>query len=162
MNTPTGSSPRRIPALLGFIAAAFAAGAVGSWATFTSVRTWYPLLHKPAWNPPDWIFGPVWTALYILMGIAIWRGWRSAGPAARPLVRGYFVQLGLNSLWSVLFFGLRRPDWALVDILLLGTLLVWLQRGLGRADRVAGTLWLPYVLWVGFATALNIAIVRLN
>ena len=134
--------------LLGFIGAAFLAGAIGSWATFENVRSWYPTLNKPAWNPPNWIFGPVWTTLYILMGVAIWRV--------------YFAQLFLNALWSVLFFGLKQPAWALADIAVLWLLLVWLQVGLWRMDRIAGGLWLPYVLWVSFATALNTAIVRLN
>ena len=158
MNSP---APRKIPALIGFIGAAFLAGAIGSWATYANVRTWFPLLNKPAWNPPGWLFAPVWTTLYVLMGIAIWRVWRT-GPAAGPLVRGYFVQLFFNALWSVLFFGLKQPAWALADILVLWGLLVWLQAGLWRTDRAAGALWLPYVLWVSFATVLNAAIVRLN
>jgi tryptophan-rich sensory protein len=103
----------------------------------------------------------VWTTLYVLMGIAVWRAWRT-GPAARPLFAGYFVQLGLNALWSVLFFGLKQPGWALVDILGLWLVLLWLQVGLWHTDRPAGVLWLPYLLWVSFATALNTAIVRLN
>jgi tryptophan-rich sensory protein len=159
MNSPVS---RKIPTLVGFIAAAFLAGAIGSWATFPQVRNWFPLLQKPAWNPPSWLFAPVWTTLYVLMGVAIWRAWRAGGPAAPRLVQGYFVQLLFNALWSVLFFGLKQPAWALVDILVLWGLLVWLQAGLWRRDRLAGALWLPYVLWVSFATALNAAIVRLN
>ncbi len=116
---------------------------------------------KPEWNPPNWIFGPVWTTLYVLMGVAIWRAWRT-GSAARPLVIGYFVQLGFNTLWSVLFFGHKQPVWALVDIVVLWGLLAWLQAGLWRTDRLAGWLWMPYLLWVSFAMALNAAIVRLN
>jgi benzodiazapine receptor len=156
------ASFRQIPALLGFIGAAFIAGAIGSWATFPNVRDWFPLLLKPSWNPPSWVFGPVWTTLYVLMGLAIWRAWRAGGPAAPRLVRLYFVQLFFNALWSVLFFGLKQPAWALADILVLWGLLVWLQAGLWRSDRLAGALWVPYVLWVSFATALNAAIVRLN
>lgn len=149
-------------ALIGFIGASFVAGAIGSWATFPNVRTWYPLLNKPAWNPPSWLFAPVWTTLYVLMGVAIWRAWRTRAPAAPGLVRLYFVQLVLNAVWSVLFFGLRQPGWALVEIVALWGVLVWLQAGLWRTDRLAAALWLPYVLWVSFATALNTAIVRLN
>jgi len=158
----TGMTSRPWIALTGFMAAAFAAGAIGSWATFPNVRDWFPLLLKPAWNPPGWLFGPVWTTLYVLMGGAIWRAWRAGGPAAPRLVRVYFVQLFFNALWSGLFFGLKQPAWALADILVLWSLLVWLQVGLWRIDRIAGVLWLPYVLWVSFATALNAAIVRLN
>lgn len=146
---------------MGFIAAAFVAGAIGSWATFENVRSWYPTLAKPSWNPPNWIFGPVWTSLYVLMGVAIWRAWRT-GPAARPLVIGYFVQLALNALWSVLFFGLKSPAWALAEIAVLWLLLVWLQVGLWRTDRVAAFLWLPYLAWVSFASVLTGAIVVLN
>lgn len=96
------------------------------------------------------------------MGLAIWRAWRTRDPAAPALVRGNFVQLALNALWSVLFFSLKQPAWALADIALLWALLVWLQAGLARVDRGAAALWLPYVLWVSFASALNAAIVRLN
>lgn len=147
--------------LIGCIGAAFVAGAIGSAATFENVRTWYPTLAKPSWNPPNWIFGPVWTTLYMLMGMVAWRAWRT-GFMARPLVIGYFVHLVPNTLWSVLFFGLKQPAWALADILMLWVLLVWLLVGFWRADRLAGALWLPYVLWVTFATALNSAIVWLN
>ncbi|MSU47339.1 MAG: tryptophan-rich sensory protein [Lacunisphaera sp.] len=163
MNPAPPPAPlRSILALVGFIAASFTAGAIGSWATFPHVRSWYPLLNKPDWNPPGWVFGPVWTILYVLMGVAIWRAWRAGGPAVRGLVAGYFVQLGLNALWPVLFFGLRQPAWALLEILVLWGFLVWLQAGLWRAEKAAGALWLPYVLWVTFATVLNTAIVRLN
>lgn len=150
--------------LAGFIAASFTAGGIGSWATVASVRTWYPLLNKPAWNPPAWIFGPVWTTLYVLMGVAVWLAWRTGRAAAvtRWLGAGYFLQLGFNALWSVLFFGLRQPAWALADIVVLWGLLVWLLVVLWRTDRLAGVLWAPYVLWVSFATLLNAAIVRLN
>jgi tryptophan-rich sensory protein len=162
----TAHASRRWLALAGFIAAAFAAGTIGSWATYANVRTWFPLLNKPSWNPPGWLFAPVWTTLYVLMGAAIWRAWLAARPedasSTRRLVAGYFVQLGFNALWSVLFFGLKQPQWALVEIAVLWGLLVWLQAGLWRTDRLAGALWAPYVLWVSFATVLNAAIVRLN
>lgn len=159
MNSPRA---RQGAALIGFVGAAFIAGAIGSWATFPNVRDWFPLLQKPSWNPPGWLFGPVWTTLYVLMGVAVWRAWRAGGPAAPRQVRLYFVQLFFNALWSVLFFGLKQPAWALADIVVLWGLLVWLQAGLWRSDRLAGALWLPYLLWVSFATALNAAIVRLN
>jgi tryptophan-rich sensory protein len=148
--------------LAGFIAAAFLAGAMGSWATFPSVQHWYPSLQKPSWNPPAWLFGPVWTTLYLLMGIAAWRVWRTKDPGSRLLVTGYWLQLALNAAWSVLFFGLRRPGWALIDISLLWVTLTWLQVGFARVDRTAAALWLPYWLWVSFASVLNFAIVRLN
>ena len=146
------------------MAASFTAGAIGSLATFANVRTWYPLLHKPSWNPPSWIFGPVWTVLYVLMAVAIWRAWRaSSSDAVRSrLVIGYFGQLALNAGWSIIFFGLKQPAWAFIDIIALWALLVALQIDIRRTDRLAGWLWLPYFLWVSFAAALNLAIVWLN
>ena len=150
-------------ALLWFLLAAFAAGAIGAAATFPSVTTWYLTLHKPAWTPPDWIFGPVWTFLYFAMAIATWRVWRKASLADdRAIIRFYGVQLLFNASWSVLFFGLHRPGWALVDILALWGVLVSMLVIFIRADRVAGTLWLAYVAWVSFATALNAAVWSLN
>ena len=159
MNYPRA---RQVSALIGFIAAAFIAGAIGSWATFPNVRDWFPLLQKPAWNPPGWLFAPVWTTLYVLMGVAIWRAWRAGGPAAPRLVRLYFAQLFFNALWSVLFFGLKQPGFALVDIFALWLLLLGLLVRFWRADRIAGALWTPYVLWVTFASGLNTAIWWLN
>jgi len=156
-------STSRYPALAGFLAATFVAGAIGSAATFRHVRTWYPTLEKPIWTPPDWLFGPAWTFLYVAMSFAVWRVWRKSAPAAaRTTVTLYVVQLALNAMWSVLFFGLQRPDLALAEILLLWGLLVGLLVRFARIDRPAGVLWLLYVGWVTFALALNAAIWRLN
>lgn len=150
-------------ALFGFIGAAFVAAAIGGAATTSSVRDWYPALTKPSWNPPSWIFGPVWTLLYIMMGIAAWRVWlQRTLTGARGALALYFLQLALNALWSVLFFGLRNPRFALVDIALLWVCLFVAQRSFWRIDRVAGWLWLPYLAWVTFAAGLNTAIVSLN
>lgn len=150
-------------ALLGFFVASFAAAAAGSVATAAAVQEWYPLLNKPVWNPPAWLFGPVWTLLYALMSIAAWRIWRrESQPGARRALALFFVQLGLNALWSVLFFGLRAPGLALVEILVLWGCLAWLQRAFWRIDRPAGWLWLPYLLWVSFATVLNATLWWLN
>ena len=146
-----------------FLLASFTAAAIGGFATAESVRTWYPTLVKPAWNPPAAIFGPVWTLLYTAMSIAAWRIWLHRDqPGARPALRLFFVSLGLNALWSVLFFGLHRPGWALLEVLLLWASLVALLVRFGRLDKAAGWLWAPYVAWVSFATALNAAIVWLN
>lgn len=162
-SAPALPSPRRYGALVVFLAATFAAAAIGSAATFRSVTTWYPTLAKPAWNPPSWIFGPVWTVLYFAMAIAAWRCWRLANrDEASGIVRLYGGQLALNALWSVLFFGLHRPDWALLDIVLLWVMLVVLLRRFWRQDRTAGLLWSAYVAWVTFATALNATIWALN
>jgi tryptophan-rich sensory protein len=146
-----------------FLLASFTAAAIGGLATAESVRTWYPTLVKPAWNPPAGVFGPVWTLLYAAMSVAAWRIWlRRELPGAKPALRLFCVSLGLNAVWSVLFFGLHRPGWALLEILLLwGSLVVLLGR-FRRLDPVAGWLWAPYVAWVSFATALNAAIAWLN
>jgi tryptophan-rich sensory protein len=120
------------------------------------------VLRKPPWNPPAWLFAPTWTLLYILMGVAVWHAWRTRRPEARAIVALYFVQLVVNAAWSVIFFGLRQPGWALADIGVLWGLLAWMQSRLARLDRLAAWFWLPYLLWVSFAGALNLAIVRLN
>jgi tryptophan-rich sensory protein len=160
--TSRGNSPRYV-GLIGFLAATFAAAAIGSAATFTSVKTWYPLLEKPSWTPPGWLFAPVWSALYVAMAVAGWRVWRNqTGSAARAVLRLYAAQLALNALWSVLFFGLRRPDLALIDIAGLWLLLILALFHFWRADWIAGALWTPYVLWVSCACGLNAAIWMLN
>ena len=159
----TGSVLSRILALAAFILAAFAAGAIGSAATFENVRTWYPTIAKPSWTPPSWVFGPVWTCLYVAMGVAAWRAWRATvGRELRTVVGLYATQLLLNALWSILFFGLRRPGFALIEIVLLWGVLVVMLARFWRIDRAAGLLWAPYVAWVSFATALNGAIWWLN
>jgi translocator protein len=157
------SSPARYRALIGFLGATFLAAAIGSAATFRSVQTWYPTLDKPTWTPPGSVFGPVWSVLYIAMAVAAWRAWRAqAGNAATVVLRGYGVQLVLNALWSVLFFGLQRPDLALFDIAALWIVLVMTLVRYWRVDRVAGVLWAAYVMWVSFAFALNAAVWHLN
>jgi tryptophan-rich sensory protein len=146
-----------------FLLATFLAGAIGSWATFENVRSWYPTLVKPAWNPPAWVFGPVWTTLYVLMSIAVWRVWRRReGAAALRLALAYGGHLLLNALWSVLFFGLRSPALALAEIAVLWSVLAAFQRLLWREDRVSAALWAPYLLWVSFATVLNATLWWLN
>jgi tryptophan-rich sensory protein len=148
-------------ALVLLLLASFAAGAIGSAFTLDALPTWYAGLRKPAWNPPNWIFGPVWTTLYVLMGVAAWRVWRGLGLA--PLPMGLFaVQLALNTAWSWLFFGLRNPALAFVGIVLLWAAIAATAIVFGRHDRVAGWLFLPYLAWVTFATVLNGAIWRLN
>ena len=146
--------------LVGFLIASFTAAAIGGFATADNVRTWYPEINKPLWNPPSWLFGPVWTVLYLFMSIAAWRIWRVREQAeARFALRLFFVQLVLNALWSLLFFGLHSPGWALV---ILWSLLANLQSRFWQLDRVAGWLWAPYLAWVSFATFLNATIWWLN
>ena len=146
-----------------FLAITLAAGAVGGWATAGSVTTWYPTLHKPSWNPPPWVFAPVWTVLYLMMGTAAWLVWRKLGWSRGAAPLGIFaVQLALNAAWSPLFFGMRSPAAALVDIVLLWAALAATIVAFRRAVPLAGALLVPYLLWVSFATALNFAIWRLN
>lgn len=155
---------RSILMLLAFCAAALGAGALGSIATASSVGAWYQTLNKPSFNPPGWVFGPVWTALYILMGVAAWRVWRRTGfaGAGRVALAIYFGQLILNTLWSILFFGLQSPGWALAEIVVLWAAILAMLVTFLRIDRWAGGLIVPYLLWVSFAFVLNAAIWRLN
>lgn len=145
-----------------------AAGAVGSLFTVASIPLWYNTLVLPAFSPPNWVFGPVWTLLYTLMGIALYIVWRSRGGSvekARNRKWGlsvFGIQLVLNALWSILFFGLRDPLYALVDIVLLLLFIIATIFFFYRVRPVAAYLLVPYVLWVGFATLLNYNIMVLN
>jgi len=150
-------------ALLGFIALTLLAASLGGAATATSVGTWYQELAKPEWNPPRWLFGPVWTTLYLMMAVAVWRVWRHREhPDRLRALRWFFAQLALNTLWSFLFFGLRRPDLAFIEIIVLWGAIVTTGLKFWRIDRPAALLWLPYVLWVSFASVLNGTVWWLN
>ncbi len=131
---------------------------------FTGPSAWYEGLAKPSWNPPGWVFGPVWTALYASMGVASWLVWRERGRAraVRAALWVYAVQLVLNAAWSPLFFGLRRPDLAMIDIVLLWVTIVATVVLFWRVRPVAGAVLLPYLAWVTFASGLNFAIWRMN
>ncbi len=137
------------------------AGLVGSLATRGAVASWYPTLVKPSFTPPSWLFGPVWTVLYVLMGVAVALVWhKGSGVSAATAL--FLVQLLLNVFWSLFFFGLRSPTLALVDIAALwGALLVTVSV-FWRIVPASGILLVPYLLWVSFATILNAAIVWLN
>ena len=143
---------------------ALSAGAAVLGARVTSSRQpWYRLLRKPPFQPPPWVFGPVWTVLYGLMSASAWRVWnRPAGPRRSWALALWGVQLGFNALWSPLFFGKHRPRAALVDIAALGASLVAYTALARRVDRGAAWMMVPYLGWVGFATALNEEIVRRN
>lgn len=123
---------------------------------------WYAGLAKPSWNPPNWLFGPVWTALYIAIAVAGWLAWKRSGERLTPVLGLWIAQLALNATWSWLFFGLRRPDLALVDILALLACIVAFVVMARRLSPAASWLFGPYALWVTFATALNATIWRLN
>jgi translocator protein len=140
------------------------ASAVGSFATVRSIPTWYKGLAKPSFNPPAWLFGPAWTLLYLLMAVAAWLVWKQGiGAAGVKLALAVFlVQLVLNALWSVFFFGLRSPLAGLVDIIVLWLAIVATIIIFFRVSVPAGVLLLPYIGWVTFAALLNAAILRLN
>jgi benzodiazapine receptor len=152
--------------LAGFLALCFAVAGAGGAITATSVGDWYQALAKPAFNPPDWIFGPVWTLLYALIAVAGWRVWRRRGWTTRgapnPELLAWAVQLGLNLCWSFVFFGARLIGAALIEILVLLTAIVVSARLFWRVDRAAALLLAPYAAWVGYATLLNAALWRLN
>jgi len=179
MQFPNDSRGREAAALLGFVALCLAIAAAGGAVTATSVGTWYAGLAKPSFNPPNGVFGPVWTALYLMMAVAAWRVWRRGQPprlAARSIPPGqegsgnqvrlalgaWALQLALNLCWSLVFFGARLIGAALAEIavlfaaILVTALLFW------RIDRVAGALLVPYAAWVAFAALLNAALWRLN
>ena len=138
-------------------------GGLGGAVTAASVTEWYPTLTKPSFNPPNWIFGPVWTTLYVMMGIAAWRVWRAADrDTARGPLAVFALQLAVNLGWSVAFFGLRDPGLAVAVILALDLLVVATALMFRRIDRIAAMLLVPYLAWISFATVLNIAIWRLN
>lgn len=121
---------------------------------------WYQNLVKPPWNPPGWIFGPVWTLLYILMGIAAWMVWKDRGFSIP--VYFFMGQLVLNALWSYLFFGINRPDLAFLEIIVLWSAILVTMILFWRVRSTAGVLFVPYLLWVSFASVLNLTLWRLN
>lgn len=146
--------------LAGFVVASFAAAALGGMTTASSVRDWYPTIAKPAWTPPSWIFGPVWTTLYVMMAVAAWLVWRRAGWCGALV--WFAVQLALNATWSPVFFGWHRIGLALVNIVLLWLAIAGTTVAFWRVRPAAGVLFVPYLAWVSFAATLNFAIWRLN
>jgi tryptophan-rich sensory protein len=142
------------------LALCFGAGLAGSQ---FAPGAWYGLLKKPAWTPPAWVFAPVWTLLYALMAVAAWKVWRVCGVAgAGGALALFVVQLGLNVLWSYLFFGLHRPGWAFAEIVVLFLAILATAVVFEQKVPPAGLLLLPYLGWVGFAAALNLALWRMN
>jgi tryptophan-rich sensory protein len=158
----TAAPPRRwIPVLA---AAAAAAAVAGLGALVTDLGPWYYGLRQPAWKPPDWLFGPAWTLIFALAALAGIAGWRGAPDRAMraQLVALFALNAVLNVLWSVLFFRLHRPDWALVEVGFLWLSIAALIVVLTPVSKAAGWLLVPYLAWVTFAALLNFAVVRLN
>jgi len=145
------------------IAISAAVAGVSGAATIQNVGTWYASLAKPPFNPPNWLFGPVWSLLYVAMAIAAWRVWRLRARAPVAGAMGLYAgQMALNFAWSLIFFGMHRIGAALIDILGLLGLLAATAIVFWRRDAIAGALMAPYLAWVSFATVLNYAIWRLN
>lgn len=148
--------------LVGWLLASLAAGAVGAVST-RHAREFYAGLVKPAWAPPGWLFGPVWTVLYVMMGVAAWLVWREAGWAGATVALWLFViQLACNAAWSWVFFAWRRGALAFATIVVLLVLIVATLLAFARVHWLAAVLLLPYLGWVAFATALTLVIWRAN
>ena len=149
--------------LVVFLVVCFTAAGIGGVVTTPKIGTWYAPMVKPSWNPPNWIFGPVWSALYFCMAVAAWLVWRQEGLVAAKLPLTLFgIQLVLNVLWSCIFFRIERPGFAFIEVLLLwaaitGTMVTFWERSM-----IAGLLFVPYLAWVSFASVLNFTIWRLN
>ncbi len=160
MNSGTTTKFRAVAGLGAWLLLCFAAASPGA---LCPPGEWYAALNKPSWNPPGWVFGPVWSALYTMMAVAAWLVWRRGGFAAqRRALVPFFAQLALNAAWTPLFFGLHRPGLAFAEILLLWLAIAWTIVAFWRVHRVAAGLLCPYLAWVSFAAALNGTLWRLN
>ncbi len=140
------------------------AGFIGSFFTISAIPTWYASIQKPSFNPPNWIFGPVWTILYILMGISVYLVWNKASKksTASSVVILFWIHLFFNALWSIIFFGIPSPGGALIVILILWILILALILKFWKISKWASYLLIPYFLWVSFASVLNYYIWYLN
>lgn len=157
------SLTRQLIGLVVSIVACFAVAAVGSAMTLPSIGTWYATLTKPSWNPPNWVFGPVWSTLYLCMAVAAWMVWRERGLSAVVIPLALFaLQLALNCAWSGLFFALHKPWLAFADIVVLWFAIVATMISFARVSSFASILLAPYLLWVTFAAILNFIVARMN
>lgn len=137
-------------------------GIISSVFTASSISTWYATLNQPFFNPPNWVFAPVWTTLYLLMGISLYLVWSSKAKEKKRALYVFAVQLGLNFLWSLLFFGLQNPLLALAEILLLWFSILLSILVFHKISKPASYLLIPYILWVSFAAVLNLGYVLVN
>ena len=144
-----------VPLLIGFGGSVFTTSEIGSW---------YQTIQKPAWNPPNWIFGPVWTTLYTLMGIALFLVWKKdpGSKLKRTAMILFAIQLILNFFWSIIFFNQHEIGWALVEIVILWFLILLTIIAFASIEKIAAWLMVPYIAWVSFATILNFTIWQLN
>ena len=156
------SITKQVIGLLGWLLISFAASAIGAIAS-VQAKSFYGQLIQPGWAPPPGVFGPVWTTLFFLMGVAAWLVWRADGhPVKRQALVVFLIQLAVNALWSWLFFGWRLGLWALVDIAVLWLLIVATTALFWRVRPLAGLLLVPYLCWVAFAFVLNLSLLQLN
>ena len=145
------------------VAICLGAGGLGAIVTTPEIEGWYRTLQKPTWIPPDSVFGPVWTTLYVLMAIAAWLVWKPAGSKAAAMPLAFFgAQLLLNVSWSWIFFGMHQPAWAFVEIVILWLAILATTAAFFRCLKAAGWLLVPYLAWVSFAGVLNFTIWRMN
>lgn len=152
---------QNILVLIGFLALTLGVGVFAGLLTEPNVLTWYATLAKPSFNPPNWVFAPVWTILYALMAIAGWRVWRVRDFHSGALLF-WAAQLALNFAWSFVFFGMHAIGLALIEVAILWLMVLLTMLSFFRIDRIAGWLFVPYLAWVSFAAALNGAILQLN
>lgn len=141
-----------------------AAGLIGTIFTMDSIPTWYASLNKPSFNPPNWLFGPVWTLLYLMMGISLFIVWKEdlKNKVVKSAFIIFMIQLFLNTIWSIIFFGMHSTAGGLIIIALLWIMILITILKFMKISRVAGILLIPYLLWVSFATLLNFSIFKLN
>jgi tryptophan-rich sensory protein len=150
--------------LIGCIIGVELIGNIGSFATFNQITTWYAALNKPSFNPPNFLFGPVWTILFALMGIALYLVWSHSGDKkeVKSALALFAIQLMLNVLWSFVFFGWHQPGWAFVEIILMWLAIFATIVSFSKISKTAAWLMVPYLAWVSFATCLTYAVWRLN
>jgi len=148
--------------LLLSLALCLGAGVLGSVFTTSAIPTWYQTLNKPFFSPPNWLFAPVWTVLYVLMGISLYLVWTSKSKLKQNALTLFFIQLGLNAIWSIIFFGLQNPLFALVEIVAMWLAIFLTIKVFYKINKPASNLLIPYLVWVSFATILNLSIVILN
>ena len=156
--------PNKVVKLIASIVICQLAGIIGSFFTVSSIPDWYSALRKSSLNPPDWVFGPVWTVLFLLMGISLYLVW-DKGLKEKNVKRGlvfFGVQLSLNTLWSIIFFGLKSPTLAFIEIFILWIAILFTIIEFYRISKPAAYLLVPYFMWVSFAIFLNYSIVVLN
>jgi len=157
------TTPQKIGAFLLSLIIPLAVGGISGFFTVSAIPGWYQTIQKPSWNPPNWVFGPVWTTLYVLMGIAMYLIWTQ--PRTEQRQRALYLnaaQLILNFFWSLIFFNLHAIGWALIEIIILWVVIVQTMFAYDRIYKPAAWLLLPYIVWVTFATILNGTIWWLN